>query len=90
MPRQSIVKEWFFLTPDRKTTHIFTKGKKMFLCGKTYDNSDYDTLTTEFGDGHRIITSFVINIENNVITTASGSTYTLEGPYNKNPDKFFL
>ena len=89
MPRQSIIREWFFMTSDRETTHTFTKEKKMFLCGRTYNNSDYDDVTMEYSDGHRIITSFVVNIEDNVVRTQSGSLYTLEGPHNEDPDKFF-
>ena len=90
MPRQSIVREWFFMTPDKETTHEFTKEKKLFLCGRTYNNSDYDPMTTEFHDGHRIVTSFIVDMKDNVVITRRGSLYTLDGPPNEDPDRFFL
>ena len=79
----SIVKEWMFVNvmgafmkPDEKDACLF---------GKIYNDYRSDLFTTEFNDGHRIISSVIKNIDwdNRQVNTSSGSIYNLEGNPNK-------
>jgi hypothetical protein len=56
------------------------------LFGYVYDDERYNPETTEFQDGHRIITSrleTVDLVEKKQVTTRSGSVYQLDGDCHK-------
>ena len=44
-----------------------------FLCGAVYGHSKWD-------DGHRISTSYIKDVDGNLVTTSSGSVYELGEP----------
>lgn len=81
---KAVIRDWFFMGfSDRNILHREDiKDKKVCLYGRTYKNEDYDSYTGEFSDGHRVITSPVVEIDwgTFLVKTTSGSVYLLEGP----------
>jgi len=90
MPR---LKEWLFINamgvavkPEVQSGgHEIAKTR---LFGKVYDDKRCSSISNEFDDGHRVVTSpvFEINWKERYVKTRSGTIYNLEG----NPNQTYV
>jgi len=67
-----------FMVPEVKDLDEF---RNVRLFGKVYDDPRKEIISSEFADGHRVITSPIreINIVERTVRTRSGTVYKLDG-----------
>ena len=87
-----LLKEWKFINAFGSLQEpIINEGNEFQqtrLFGKVYNDSRKDAITSEFEDGHRIITSPIVEINwsQRYIKTRSGTRYDIKG----NPDEEYI
>lgn len=88
------VRSWYFIKNGVGAVYPVDVKEEddVRLYGLVYGDKRYDPITTEFKDGHAIITSPVVSInwDKLAVKTRSGSEYKLDGKANSDYEKFVL